>query len=85
MTISTSAGYIYVRFSPNDWNLPQGGARSMIEGIKKQIGHISKNPEGFTYDETEYVWSMKDTGTNREILEKLRIDYFEDKNQERLF
>ena len=85
MTIRIQAGYIFVQFSPTDWKLRQGGARAVIEVIKTEIGHTSRNPDGFNYDENDGTWTMKDTASNRSVLEQAKEKYVDFPNQEKLF
>ena len=84
MTIEVSAGLLFVRFGPDDFQR-KPGAYQVIAGIKDKIGHYSKNPNGFDFDEAEKQWVIADTPGNRKILEELRDTSFVDPEQINLF
>ncbi len=85
MTIEVQAGYIHVRFDHKDWKMPNRGARLVIDCIKTEIGHISKNPDGFDYNENDLTWIIKDSEHNRLVLESAKEQYIDEPNQEKLF
>lgn len=57
---------------------------AVISGIKS-LGHISKNPTGFSYDNETKVWTVGDTPHNRKQIETLKEFYLTDKDQIGLF
>ena len=77
----TKTGHLIVTFTPGDFKSPFGGALKIIEGIKKEIGHISKNQDGFEYFENSQEWEMLDTPQNRLILSNLRRQFLENPAQ----
>ena len=85
MTIERQAGYVFLTFEPDDWTHPAGGARSIIEEIKK-LGHVSRNPSGFEYLVEEKWWRIGDTEANRQRLEDWKKKYLPpDPGQQHLF
>lgn len=84
MTIEVSADLIIIRFAPDDFQR-KPGAYQFIDGMKKRIGHYSRNPNGFDYDDKEKKWVLADTEENRTIIEELRVACFVDPDQIDMF
>ena len=85
MKISASAGFITIVFEQTDWNLPHGGAQAVIIAVKREIGHVTVNPDGFTYNPDNYEWTVKDTPKNRSIVERLKATLIDDPDQISMF
>jgi hypothetical protein len=76
MKSSTNAGFIYLKFDPDDWDNRAGGARAVISGIKTSIGVLTeRNPDGYSYDSNNKEWSFRDTPKNRSTIENLKKYY----------
>jgi hypothetical protein len=84
MTIETAGGFILVRFAPEDFQR-KPGAYQFIAGMKERIGHYSKNPEGFDFDDKEKRWYIADTEQNRRVIEEIREMCFVDPDQINMF
>lgn len=80
MQIVRKSGFLSFKFSDSDWKNPKGGAAKIIVAIKG-LGHVSTNPDGYTYDLDEKVWTIRDNESNRKYLDDLKKKHLSDPSQ----
>jgi len=88
LTIETKAGYIFIKFTDQDFRRREeveSPAMDFIAEMKKAIPDKSKDLDGRDYDNERKEWIISDTAKNRGIIEALKIIHIDDPTQGKLF